>query len=157
MSFKKILNLVFVLCSMLVACNGDSETKSNTVFANNSEHRILITSYYHGMIMSNSEVDIAIAQSKSFSRTERGLPKGGTSYASYFLPDSIIVTYDGAIEQLHGGYKNTGSVKGINHEDPRNLLNEKNYVLNIIESKKRSQELEYVYTFTKDDYEQALK
>ena len=107
--------------------------------------------------MSNSEIVIAIAQSKLFTRTDRGLAKGGTSYPSYFLPDSIIVAYDGTIIKSHHGYKNVGSVKGIRYDDPRNLLHEKNYVFSIIESKKKSRELEYVYTFTKNDYEQALK
>jgi hypothetical protein len=106
--------------------------------------------------MYNSEIQIAVSQNATYKTGNRGLSTGGTSYA-YRFPDSIIVTFDESIKKTHHSYKNIDGTNGIKYDDPRNLLNEKNYVLNIRESTKKRQELEYRYTFSKEDYEEALK
>ena len=157
MLYKRFLPACIAF-SLLIACNSNTHTNSDTIFVNNSGHRILIASYSQGKLMSNSEIQIAVSQNAIYKTGNRGLSTGGTSYASHMLPaDSIIVTYDESIKKSHHSYKNLGGTNGIKYDDPRNLLNEKNYVLNIRESTKKRQELEYRYTFSKEDYEEALK
>jgi hypothetical protein len=100
-----------------------------------------------------------MSERQAFNWSQRGLAKEGTGYPSLVMRfDSIVVTYGNSIKQVHLGLNAISSnTKAIKFDDLRNILNEKNYLFRIKESSRRSQKLEYEYTFTKEDYEEALK
>ena len=160
MLFQKILIAMMILGSMLTACSDATKTSTNTIFVNNTGQHISFNKYFEGIASVspsvNLEIDISERETSSFS--QRGLSKGGTSYPSLNKGDSIVVTYGNSIKQVHLGIITTSSnTKAIKFDDPRNILNEKNYLFRIKESSRRSQKLEYEYTFTVEDYQRALR
>ena len=150
---------MMILGSMLTACSDATKTSTDTIFVNNSGHDIIITSYFQGAIYINEVLEIKQAETETFNKTTRGLIKTGTSYVSWIMPvDSIVVNYGNSIKKVHFSNKIvSNNAKALQFENNRNILNEKNYIFRIKESSIRKQEVECEYTFTRADYEEALK
>jgi len=159
MLFQKILIAMMILGSMLTACSDATKTSTDTIFVNNSGHDIIITPYFQGAIYINDVLEIKQAEIETFNKTTRGLVKTGTSYASWLLAaDSIVVNYGNSIKKVHLSKKIvSNTAMALQFDEVRNILNEKSYIFRIKESSIRKQEVEYEYTFTKADYEEALK
>jgi hypothetical protein len=155
---KTVWLFIFLISGMLMGCPGGGKTVSHTIFVNNSGQRITITPYAYGNIMTNYLIEIENSSRYNFRTSDRGVSAGSGSYGARAWPDSLVITYGNSARKIHLRNSITSTnTKAFEYDNKRNLINEKNYAFRITESASKYNELEYEYTFTKEDYEDALK
>jgi hypothetical protein len=146
--------LIFGIVITFMSCKKDSVTLSNTIFANNSTHQIIVQGFKNGVNDIESSFVLNPNETKSvFTLNNRGIGNG-LSFGEYYRPiDYFLVQFDGQYKISH--YKS--NLIGTNPKrylftSIRNIYNDSNYIKNITKDEKYRREWDFKYTFTEQDY-----
>jgi len=143
---------------MMLSCIKEEQTNYSAYLENPLQCRIDIQPFKGGF---SNEADIITLSPgivfKFAEGAERGKRNsGGFSSDMVSGTDSIVVVFDGLYKVVHL-FNNTDSATGnyYNYASFRNLGNWESYIVRVTDETKHSITLEFVYTFTEEDFNYA--
>jgi len=146
--------LVALLVLFLAACNKEENTFTDTYFTNATQHTIKVTVFMGAATVQSMSFGLGPNEKKKvYYNNTRGLGRG-VSYGYINSPmDSIVVAFDTTHTITHYKANLIGSnPKHYLYESDRNIYNDKSYAMTVTKSTDTQKSVEFLYTFTEQDY-----